>query len=727
MQLSKCVATQNFRSASARLYSNLLGQKEGIMNRRNFIASVVAICGTTAVMRGDPLSAVSPVPPSKPDPQVKRVLAMFMCHFDAGFLNTQAAIIDLYFHDYFPRAIQIAEEMRRSGPSRYVWTTGSWLLYEYLEQATTAERKRMDQAILRGDIAWFALPFNWETELMDTSQISASIGLSKALDKRFGRVTTGAKMTDVPGHTRGLITPIVSQGVNFLDIGVNSGSMPAKVPLFFRWKDSTGTTLPMLYHHDYGTVARVPGADIAVAIIVRNDNSGPHTPAEIASIYSGLKSRYPNAEVIPTNLTEIANAVAPYSHAFPVVTEEIGDTWIYGAASDPLKVARYRELSRLRKSWIEEGTLISGGKTDLALLAYMLLEAEHTWGVDIKKWLDYDHYTPRALASVLHTKNYEVVQFSWEEKRNDLFRGIAALPSALREQAESRISALDAKEPRLYHPVRVQPGDVIDAEHFAIALDPKTGAISRLRNKKTGREWASQAHPLALFSYQTLSQEDYTTYRTKYLIRHASWTKKDFGKPNIELFGARNQDWFPSLTNIHYEQSQEGHRVLAQLTIVDPEALHSGRAAFPRKMFLELFLPRREPLVHIHFYWFEKTATRMPEALWLDFNPIVADQHGWLLHKLDERVSPFDVAVGGGRHMHALSSGFEYNSPEDKFYVETIDAPVVALGHKSPLNFSLAQPDLSTGIHCCLLNNAWGTNYVMWYGENMRFRFVLHA
>ena len=154
------------------------------------------------------------------------------------------------------------------------------------------------------------------------------------------------------------------------------------------------------------------------------------------------------------------------------------------------------------------------------------------------------------------------------------------LPSALREQAESRISALDAKEPRLYHPVRVQPGDVIDTEHFAIALDPKTGAISHLRNKKTGREWASQAHPLALFSYQTLSQEDYTTYRAKYLVRHASWTKKDFGKPNIELFGARNQDWFPSLTNIHYEQSEEGHRVLAQLSIVDPEALHSGRAAF---------------------------------------------------------------------------------------------------------------------------------------------------
>ncbi len=41
--------------------------------------------------------------------------------------------------------------------------------------------------------------------MMDASMISASIGLSHALDARFSRTTTGAKMTDVPGHTRGII------------------------------------------------------------------------------------------------------------------------------------------------------------------------------------------------------------------------------------------------------------------------------------------------------------------------------------------------------------------------------------------------------------------------------------------------------------------------------------------------------------------------------------------
>ena len=102
-----------------------------------------------------------------PDPGVKRVLVMFKCHFDAGFVDTQAAMVHRYFAEYFPQAMDLASHLRESGNYRYVWTTGSWLLYEYLEQATPEQRTRMEKAISAGDIAWHALPFNWQTEVMD--------------------------------------------------------------------------------------------------------------------------------------------------------------------------------------------------------------------------------------------------------------------------------------------------------------------------------------------------------------------------------------------------------------------------------------------------------------------------------------------------------------------------------------------------------------------------------
>jgi hypothetical protein len=695
------------------------------MQRREFIRSLL---GSAMLWKSPGLLALpGSAGAGVPDPAVKRVLVMFKCHFDAGFADTQANMVHRYFAEFFPQAMDLASQLRQSGGYRYVWTTGSWLLYEYLEQATPEQRRSMEKAISAGDIAWHALPFNWQTEMMDASMISGSIGLSRALDRRFGRITTGAKMTDVPGHTRGLIAPLAAHGVTFLDIGVNDASTPPEVPPLFRWKAAGGATLVVMYHRGYGGVARVPNSDLAIAMVVRDDDSGPHTLEEVHETYSALKGQFPNAQITPTNLTEIANAVEPYRNSLPVVTGEIGDTWIHGIASDPLKVARYREVARLRQAWLMEGKFTVGDVTDVALLRSVLLEVEHTWGTDTKTWLDFDHYTPADLAAMLDTKNYKVVQFSWQEKRQDLFDGIAALPSPLREQAQTAVSKLDAIPPRLVNPRQHSAGREIETPHFVVAIDPGSGAVRRLLSKKANRDWASSEHPLALFSYQTLSQQDYSRFFASYVISDEDWAKKDFGKPNIERFGAESREWLPSLRDLQVEEDQQGHRLLASLQINDAEALRSGRAAFPQQMYMEMLLPKTEPVIELNFYWFQKAATRLPEALWLSFCPIASDPNGWMLEKSSEPVSPSEVVSSGNRHLHAVSKGFGYKDKKGSFFVETLDAPLVALGVKSPLYFSNSQPDLLAGVHCNLFNNAWGTNYIMWFGEDMRFRFLIRC
>ena len=698
------------------------------MRRRDFVKSALAVGGASLwTSRTNSFLLQESGKPVVPEPRVKRVLAMFKCHFDAGFIDTQANVVHKYFAEYFPKAIGVAEEVRRRGNQRYVWTTGSWLLYEYLEQAAEENRRRMEQAVTRGDIAWHALPFSWQTELMDESMIAGSLALSDSLDRRFGTKTTGAKMTDVPGHTRGLIAPLAAHGVTFLDIGVNGGSRPAELPPLFLWKDPSGATLAVMYHHEYGDVVTVPGSDVAIAIVVRDDNSGPHTLEEIEKIYADLKHRFPNAQITATNLSQIANAVQPYHKHLPVVTQEIGDTWIHGIGSDPMKVARYREAARLRRKWLDQKKFQLGDATDLALLRHVLLETEHTWGTDTKTWLDFEHYSPRDLAEVIHTKNYEVVQFSWKEKRQDLYDGIATLPEPLREEAHGALNGLTPKEPKLANGSSYPANQEIETAHFVLAFDPHTGAIHRLRNKSTGREWASPDHPLALFSYQTLSEEDYTRFFGNYIISSADWVAKDFGKPSIGRFGAKSANWNASLSSLSISKDSAGHHLLAGLEIHDSEALQSGRAAFPRRMYLELFLPESEPSIALNFYWFEKAATRFPEALWLTFDPIVSSPQGWTLHKSGQQISPFDVVSSGGRHMHAVSDGFSYRDEKGEFAVETVDAPLIAVGEKSPLNFSRSQPDLSSGIHCNLFNNAWGTNYILWFSEDMRFRMILRA
>ena len=92
--------------------------------------------------------------------------------------------------------------------------------------------------------------------------------------------------------------------------------------------------------------SRSQAADFAVDVEVRSDNSGPHTQEEIAAIYAKLHARYPAAKIKASNMSEVAAAVDRVRDELPVITAEIGDTWIYGCSSDPYKVSRYRELAR---------------------------------------------------------------------------------------------------------------------------------------------------------------------------------------------------------------------------------------------------------------------------------------------------------------------------------------------------------------------------------------------
>jgi len=653
---------------------------------------------------------------------------MFKCHLDVGFVDTQAAVIRKYFDEYFPHAIQIANTLRQSGEERYVWTTGSWLLYEYLEQASVQDRKRMEQAIAAGDIAWHALPFTWQTELLNRSAIAGAIGFSKSLDQRFGRKTTGAKMTDVPGHSRGLIAPLAENGVKFLNIGVNSASTPPDVPDAFVWKDSSGASLVMMYHRlAYGGVVRLPKSDLAVAVEMRDDNAGPHTLEEIRSIFADLKRQFPKATIRASNLTDIANAVEPYRSALPVLTQEIGDTWIYGVSSDPVKLARYREILRLRNEWIRDGKLQVADKVDLAFLARFALAAEHTWGTDTKTWLDFDHYTPDALAQMLQQPKYKTVTGSWVEKRADIDEGIAALPIALRTEAKERLARLKPMRPETSHLKTHNAATPIETAHFTIALDPVTGGIARLQSKASKREWASAEHPLALFSYQTLSKRDYDQFLASYITVQTDWAPKDFGKPNIEKFGAQSRIWRTKLTDCWSGEEQNEHRIVAHLRIEDASSSTPAVAAWPAELYLDIALPKSEPLLRVNLSWFGKRANRLPEALWCTFHPIAPKPDNWVLSKVESTVKPNDVVRGGNRHMHALSNGLSYQDEQGLFAIETLDAALVVLGERSPIYFSNSQPDMAKGIHFSLFNNGWGTNYVQWFGEDMRFRFVIKA
>ena len=317
------------------------------------------------------------------------------------------------------------------------------------------------------------------------------------------------------------------------------------------------------------------------------------------------------------------------------------------------------------------------------------------------------------------------MEFSWQEKRDDITHAVASLPADLQQQANTAFDKLTPAAPQTAGLSPYVPHHSLTTIHFELAIDPNTGAILQLKNRTTGRNWASLTHPIALITYQTLSAKNYTAYRAGYVRSKEDWAPRDFGKPNVEAFHAVSKDWHPKLTRCLHAHDAEEDRLLLELTF-PPDAASAANTAFPQQLFLDLRLPTAEARIDMQCTTLGKPVNRMPEALWLTFQP-AASQPAWTLDKVNQPVSATDTLPGGGRAMHAISDSIACTDQQQTFRIRSLDAPVVALGERSPLNFTKAQPDLSKGVHFSLFNNAWGTNYIQWAGGDWSYRFSLFA
>jgi hypothetical protein len=149
--------------------------------------------------------------------------------------------------------------------------------------------------------------------------------------------------------------------------------------------------------------------------------------------------------------------------------------------------------------------------------------------------------------------------------------------------------------------------------------------------------------------------------------------------------------------------------------------------SWPERLTMEILLPAAQSTVQITFQCFSKRPNRLPEAMWLSFVPDAPDAEGWLFEKVNRPVSPHDVMSNGGLHLHAVTRNVSYRDARGSFTLETLDTPLVSPGGLGLLVFNNQPPNMHGGVHLNLYNNLWGTAFPQWYGDDMRFRFVIRV
>lgn len=661
-------------------------------------------------------------------PPLTRIHVIFKTHLDIGFTAHAARVLQLYRERFIPQAMRVAARMRAAGGDRFIWTTGSFLVWDYLEHASPSARRQMEEAIAAGDIAWHALPFTTHTELMDAALVRTGLGLARQLDRRFGRTTVAAKMTDVTGHTRALVPLLAEAGVRLLHIGVNPASSFPQVPPLFRWRDpASGTQVLVMYHTTYGDLAhpgRAPQGTDGLVFAHTGDNQGPQDPDKLRHELAEARAAFPHAEVTASTLDAFARSLIPLEGTLPELTCEIGDNWIHGASTDPAKVAAYRALLRQRTRWRQQPLSAADEARLSACERTLLLVPEHTWGMDIKSHLkDERHFTNGDLARLRRTARARRVEASWQEQRHYLTQAVAALGrGTLAAQARQAISAT---RPRPWTRRGWQPlasGAPMSTRHFTVAVDAPSGALVQLT--QGSHAWADAQHPLGQFAYQTFSAADFRRYYSQYAREthlHEWWIIRDITRYGMPDEVSDSAWWRPAEAQLRQRRVSDAVEIQATLRLPH-EASH--RYGCPRRIVLHYRFPDASPILELTCDWFDKRATRLPEAMWLSMRPLVADPTAWRLQKLGSWVEPLTVPVGGSRHLHAVDAA-RCADAVGTILITPLDSPLVAPGRAHLLDFDGTLPDLAQGLQWNLHNNTWCTNFPLWHEDDGRSRFTV--
>lgn len=632
---------------------------------------------------------------------VTRVYAVFKTHLDVGFTDLSSVVEKRYLTEFIPKALEVGEKLRADGSGeRYVWTTGSWLIWNYLNSASDADVKRLEDAISRGDIVWNAVPYTVETETMTEDLLETNLRVARLLDKKYGKKTIAAKMTDVPGHTRSIIAPLARNGVKFLHIGVNPACPIPAVPSFCRWRDPDGNEIMLVYQQNYGTEDILPDGKTVISVNFTGDNHGPHSYEAVKNIYAGLRQRYPNAEIIAASFNEIAEALGKHKDTLPVVTSEIGDTWIYGYGSSPIRMAKFRTLSRLYSKWLREGKIKRESTESIAFALELGLIAEHTQGMDIKTHLaNWDKYDTDKFLAARSSAPFRKVEQSWKEIDDYLYKAIYCLPTALRAEAADSLAAID----------RIKSPAVAKSKKVSADSDWNISLLTDNLLKVAG------------VRYRMFDSKDYDSYLDRYLRARYGWALDDLGKTGLDKSGAVSANIGSREVSRSVTKEKNGTRTVSELQFPATDSVDSR--VYPEKIIVNTFAHKNGRKADIELTVVNKPAVRLPEAYWLSFS---ADGiNGIVAEKTGRRVDILDVVEKGNRRMHGIDRYVDMMTSHGTIRIWSKDAFLVNIGSADGLDYSTSMPDTAGGIHFNLSNNLWDTNFSMWNEGSLTYRFTV--
>ena len=699
-------------------------------------------------------------------PRVENVHVVFMNHLDVGYAKFIGDIINEYFITYFPRAVNLGAMAEEWG-NGFIYTTHPWLVSLYLDCPPNLEFNGIvvhcpdsdaivafEQAIANGRVTWHAGPMNMQVEFLDNVLLSAGLTIADNLDARFNKRpgSTVLSQRDVPGLTIAAIPILRKHGIKGVSVGVNPGSAPPDVPKIFLWQYHDSESVVGLWHP--GGYPLDPGSDLknaggismrdctvapgtvhALCFAFRTDNTGPPTSLEeVNKYYEILRQEFPEADVFASNLDNFVSNVSIIN--LPVVNDkEIGDNWIQGIASDPLKSSTYRAAALGLSRCLQAGDCSMKDKIVLDATRYLIKLPEHTWGLpgihDTVNWSNIDFQKARQKDG-----DYKNNENSWIEQRTFLNLTLKVCQGhKLHDYIMESLADTKPILPDTSKFKEIDPSILIKLtnENITLRFNTSIGSINELTYQLSASKQvklSNTQNQLGILTYHSYNETDYQFMNSHYDY----YGNAGYDKPNSTMnANPESRVWPVKLTKI-FQSTMDPNIFIVQLTMADDNS-HIVYGA-PSEIWITIQLIKEKgptPVITLHYDMVivGKNPTRLPEAMMFSFypNPPV-NSSGWTGYysKINNdgstEINAGSVVKNGSQYQHAVqyaklyaTRGVGYSVKMNSTHVPLV-CPITGDG-RSPTPFPSPLDPIPqgkvTGIAFNIHNNIWNTNYPLYY------------
>jgi len=231
------------------------------------------------------------------------------------------------------------------------------------------------------------------------------------------------------------------------------------------------------------------------------------------------------------------------------------------------------------------------------------------------------YYDNDELSGVRNGSDFQMLEQGWIEARSYLYPLNSSDPLLIQivqytlKELQPTLPYLNDFIQILLPSNRTKDYFLFQTTSFSVGFNYTSGAIVFLQDNQ-GRNLSNINNTLGGIQYKTYSNDDFNRFNLQF-NPNCGPPCGDFAKPG--LTNSISQTAYPTVVSMWKDKINE--TFLIELTFPDSIIEEYGGS---KTIWLDYTFPlNSSSIILIELEWFNKTATRLPESFWIEFNPIL--------------------------------------------------------------------------------------------------------